>query len=262
MGSTGKTKSTSSFISAQPISAKPVTEEEPVSEYQKSPSEDENNLEGYTTFTNIPKNTEKWFENPKLSNAVSWKNNLTPAQKSALDFYTGSGYTNLNNELYNKPWDEMTQKYKDKAAEMYNAINGFELHKGIKTVRQCDFQIFGAPAHKKMSVDEVVNYLTNETDKGLIQVNGFLSSTTKPSGTFADSHGVWIDIETPPNKGGGCYVSYLHNNPGEAEYLYNSNSVFQFDPKSVHMESDGYVHVAAKWVGQAQDQTFKKKKKA
>ena len=239
------------------ISAKPMAGG---TELSNQPSDDEKNLEGYTTFTGNTENTVKWFKNPKLSNMEAWEGGLTQDQKNAISYYTGSGYDGLNKELYTKPWDDMTPYYKEKAANLYNAINNFELHKGIKTVRQCDFQIFGSK--KAMTADQVKDYLTNQTIDGHIQINGFMSTTTKPNGTFADSHGVWIDLQTPPNKGGGAYVSHQGNNSGEGEYLYNSNAILRFDPNSVKMGSDGYVHVSAQWVGQAQDQTFKTKSKA
>ena len=239
--------------------AKPVKEEE--SNLLKKPSEDENDLEGVTTFTDYPDKTVKWFNNPKLSNMADWEKGLTDDEKGALSYYTGSGYMSLNPELYNTPWDEMTPSMKKKATNLFNALNKFELNKAIKTVRQCDFQIFGAPSYKKMTAQQVKDYLNNEANGGYIQVNGFLSSTTKPNGTFSDSKGVWIDLTTPPNKGGGAYVSHIGNNSGEAEYLYNNNAVLKFDPNSVHEGKDGYIHVSAEWVGQAKDQHFKNKNK-
>lgn len=236
---------------------KPESEEE---EFAKTPSNDENDLEGFTTFTNNYASTEKWFNNPKLSNMKDWEDNLLTAdEKDTVMYYTGSGYQYLNEEMYNEHWDDMSSYQKKKAINLYEAINKFELNKGINTVRQCDFKIFGSK--KTMTVDQVIDFLKNKTIDGHVQVDGFLSSTTKPSGTYADSHGLWIDIKTPPNKGGGAYVSDVGYNAGESEYLFNSNAVFKFDVNSVHKDSNGYVHVSAEWVGQAKDQAKKKKKK-
>lgn len=241
--------------SGKKISAKPIQE----SEYIKAPDTGEQVVDGVTNFTSNVSSTVKWFNNPKMSNMAEWEKGLTPAQESAIDYYTGSGYINMNNDLYKTPWDQMTASMKQKAANLYEALNKFELHKAIHTVRQCDFQIFGASEYQSMTPEQVVSYLKNETSDGLIQVNGFLSSTTIPIGTYANKHGVWIDITTPANKGGGGYVSHKGGNDGEGEYLHNSNSVFKFDPNSVHKGKDGYVHVTATWVGQAKDQKFKKK---
>ena len=229
------------------------------SEYLKTRTYDENDVEGVTTFTNNPSSTVKWFNNPKMSNMAEWEKGLTPDQESAVDYYTGSGYQSLNPALYEKPWDEMGSGTKETASNLYEAINKFELNKTIKTVRRCDFQIFGKSYGQSMTAEQVKDYLTNSTKDGLVQVNGFLSSTTNPSGTYAYTKGLHIDFEVPPNKGGGAYVSKVGGNGGESEYLFNSNAVLQFDPNSVESKG-GVVHVKAKWVGQAKDQTFKNKK--
>ena len=146
--------------------------------YIKTRSYDENDLEGVTTFTNNPNSTVKWFNNPKLSNMESWKNGLTDGQDEAIDYYTGSGYHSINPSLYDIPWDSLSDGMKGWASNLYEAINKFELNKAINTVRRCDFQIFGANEGQSMSAEQVKNYLTNVAEDGLVQVNGFLSSTT------------------------------------------------------------------------------------
>ena len=226
----------------------------------KGPSNDENDVKGVTVFGSGSHDAVKWFDNPKMSNHKDWSENLlTHDEKEAVTDYTGSWYMKVNPDLYNKKWDDMDNTTKEGAANLYSAINKFELNKTIKTVRRCDFKIFGQ-AFGKMTVEQVKDYIKNQTDGGLIQINGFLSSTTKPMGTFAYSTGVWLDIETPPNKGGCAYVSKVGYNMSESEVVHNSNSVFKFDADSVKMGDDGKIHVSCKWVGQAKDQAFKKKK--
>ena len=226
----------------------------------KTRSYDENDVEGVTTFTNNPSSTVKWFNNPKMSNMAEWEGDLTSEQKHAITYYTSSGYGSINPSLYDTPWSDMSDHMKGLASNIYEGLNKFELNKAINTVRNCDFQIFGANQGQEMSVEQVKDYLTNKTKDGLVQVNGFLSSTTKPGGTFHHNSGLHIDFEVPPNKGGGGYVSTAGVNSGEGEYLFNSNAVFQFDPNSVEQKG-GVIHVKAKWVGQAADQAFKNKKK-
>ena len=228
------------------------------SKYLRTRTYDENDVGGITTFTNNPSSTVKWFNNPKMSNMAEWEKGLTSDQESAVDYYTGSGYHSINPSLYDIPWDSLSDGMKEQASNLFEAINKFELNKSINTVRRCDFQIFGASEGQSMSVEQVKNYLTNVATDGLVQANGFLSSTTNPSGTYAYANGLRIDFEVPPNKGGGAYVSKVGGNGGESEYLFNSNAVFQFDPNSVEQKG-GIIHVKAKWVGQAKDQAFKKK---
>ena len=271
MGSTGKKKTSTPTAPIPQAESSPQVETQGEQEQGtpnvggfdliKQQSEDENDLEGVTTFTDNSANTVKWFNNPKLSNHSEWKDNLlTYNEQEAIQYYTGSWYHSINPYLYNIPWDKLDDSDKKRASDLYHAINKFELNKAIKTVRQCGFQIFGS--NTKMSAQEVINYLNNETVDGHIQINGFLSSTTRPSGTFAANKGVWIDLYTPPNKGGCAYVSSVGGNSSESEVLYNNNAILKFDASSVHYNpSDGYVHVSAQWVGQATDQHFKNKKK-
>ncbi|MBP5423808.1 MAG: hypothetical protein J6Y78_15335 [Paludibacteraceae bacterium] len=223
----------------------------------KGPSNDENDVKGVTTF-NSPDGALKWFNNPKMSNHEEWKSDLlTDSEEHAIHYYVGSDYDDLNDALYLKKWDMIDGHNKKISTNLYNAINKFELNKAIHTVRRCDFKIFGS--NTAMSVEQVVDFLTNHTDGGLIQTNGFLSTTTKPEGTYSHTKGLKINFTIPPNKGGGAYISGIAHNYGESEYLLNNNAVLRFNPKSVKIGDHGYVEVDAEWVGQAKDQAFKKK---
>ena len=223
---------------------------------EKTPSDDENDLEGVATLT--LKGQQKWFSNPKLSNHDAWYSDLTIDQQDAIDYYVSSNYQYLNDELYTIPWDEMSPAQKEKAADLYEAINGFELNKAVKLLRICNFQIFGLPKGTKLSEQGLKDLLSEQQD---YQTNGFLSFTTKTEhGTYSHSKGIMIDLVMPPNKGGGAWLG-THFNEGESEFLLNSNAVLRFDPDSVYTDALGRLHVSATWLGQAKDQVFKSKKK-
>ena len=216
--------------------------------------------EKFTVF-NSYEGSQKWFNNPDLSNSSTWPGELTPEEKQAVGSYTGTGYGTVNSELYNVPWEEMSSKQKEKAANIYNALNKFELKKGITVTRQSDFQIFGASEYSKMTVDEVKNYLSGT--KGIVQNDGFLSTSANNKGAAIEGSGLVVTYHIPPSKGAGAYVNPISHNAGsyENEFLINNNAVFKFDVNSIHMGSDGKIHATAEWLGQAKNQSLIKKSK-
>ena len=200
---------------------------------------------------------DKWFANPKLSNYEEWIAGLTAAEKSIIYYYTGSGYDNLNDELYTTPWDLMYESDKLKAATLYEALNKFELHHGLTVMRQCDSRVFGvAPG---ASADKIVEQL--KQSNGVVQANGFMSTGASGSGTSVDSSGVVLKIEVPPSKGAGAYIKSMGIGH-EHEFLMNSNGVYKVDVNSVHKGSDGKVHATMRWIGQAKIQTIDPKNKS
>ena len=205
-----------------------------------------------------PQAAEKWFNNPEKSNHAEWEKNLSSNESGAIDYYTGNGFVPINEGLYNTPVNQLPSGVKSEIQNLHDAISKFELKKGINTVRQCGFQIFGGKKGQKMTVQQVIDFVN--ANNGTLQINGFLSSTTKQNGTYAKEKGVWLDIKTPANKGGCAYVTSVGGNYGESEVLHNNNSVFKVDVNSIHIDSKGYVHATMEWIGQAAEQSFKNKK--
>ena len=229
-------------------------EQEPNNGLVNTPSDDENDLEGVALFekSNVNPNShvDKWFANPKLSNYTDWQKGLTAEERNAIAFYTGSGYDNLNDDLYNKPWAEMSNSYKEKASNLYNAINKFELNKAIQVSRATYLSYFGN-AH---TTEQFLSVL--QQTGGIYQFNGFQSTSTGPKPAFGGD--LIIHYTIPPSKGAGAYTRPISEHPSEREFTINTNAVVQFDLSSV--KSDGYhTHVNAVWLGQAADQAFKKK---
>ena len=259
MGATGTTKKVT-LTNGQSVVAVSVgagNEEEQAQEKQeqenelvKTPSE---GLDGVTTFEGSTDSaTDKWFANPKLSNYVAWEQGLTSDERSGIKFYTGNGYTNLNDQLYNKPWEKMDGYYKEKATALYNAINKFELNKSIMTSRGTNLSYFGGA----QNADDLRQFLSG-TD-GVVQFNGFQSTTTGPKPAFSGN--LIIHYTIPPSKGAGAYVRPISLHPNEGEFTVNNNAVVKFDLDSI--KKTGYTtHINAVWLGQAADQHFKKKGK-
>ena len=209
-------------------------------------------------FGDGPKAQDWWREHEEFSNAKDWEDNLlTTDEANAIEAWVGAGYGDMA-ELYYTQWDNMEDWEKQMATNMYNAINKFELKKGIRVNRGTDFDIFGGSYG--MTADDVKKYLETNTDHGLIQNDGFLSFSTRKNGVPVAGSGLVIHLDVPPNKGGGAYISNsIGGNRNEKEYLLNNNSIMQFDSKSVRTDDNGKVHVNAKLVGRAEMQTIYKK---
>ena len=231
---------------------KSLPQGEPDNGYINQPTNDENDMEGIATFEHSSVTAvDKWFSNPKLSNYEDFedyvKNNYSA--ESAIDYYTGNGYDYLNEELYETPWDDMTDSKKKKAADLFNALNQFELNKAILCSRGTSLSYFGN-SHNAEGLKDFLN-----KSDGLLQFNGFQSTSTGSDPAFGGS--LVIHYTIPPSKGAGAYVRPISNHPSEREFLLNTNGVFKFDTSSIKV-IHGTVHINAAWVGQAADQVFTK----
>lgn len=210
-----------------------------------------------------------WREHDEFSNAGDWEENeLTTDESDAVDWWTNEGYHDAK-ALYETPITGMEPHLYDAISDLTNAINKFELKKGMTVHRATSFLIFGAESKgQKLSVDEVKNFIKTNTDKGLMQIDGFMSFTTRPNGVAVAARGAVIDLDVPPNKGMGAYVSGVGGNYTEREYLTNRNAILRFDANSVRQDDHGLIHVKARLMGRAERQTidpqntskFKKKK--
>ena len=215
---------------------------------------------GYAVGEDYPwKKAENWWnEHSDISNAKEWGDNLTPDEKNAVQYWVSSGYYKLS-ELYKTEWDSLPEDKKQKAINLYNALNKFELKKGITVNRATDFKIFGGG---NMTAEQLRNFLKNDANGGVLQSDGFMAFSTLKNGVDVESGKVVIHLNVPPNKGYGAYVSNVGMNTGEREYLVNNNAVLKFDPNSVYEASNGQIHVNAKMLGNAKMQTIDSKNKS
>ena len=210
------------------------------------------------THFNSYEGSQKWMANPDLTNSVEWMKGLTPEQLSAIKHYTGSGYVGVNNAMYGKPWDQMTATEKQRASALYEAINKFELKKGITITRQCNTQIFGKAG---MTMEQIKSTL--DKSGGYVQNNGFLSFSTNDKGVAINASGVIISLKVPPSKGAVAYVNPISTHKGsvENETIVNSNSILKFDTGSMKQVGNK-IYIEAEWVGQAKNQTIDPKNKS
>lgn len=202
--------------------------------------------------------TDWWMNNTELSNMKEWYENTTPKEDTAIENWVGADYHDFA-DLYDVPWDELPLYQKMAITNLYNAINKFELKKGITVNRATNFKIFGSDMH--MTAEQVQKYLETQTQDGMIQADGFMSFSTVTNGVPVAGSGLIIHLDVPPSTGAGAYVPPIGGNHAEREFLLNNNSILKFDPKSVRKDSNG-VHVNAKLVGRAEMQTIDEKNKS
>lgn len=202
--------------------------------------------------------TEWWKEHDDISNFGSWVDGLSKEENSALKSWADIGYSLLSN-LYGTEWDKLDPYTKSLATRVYDALNKFELKKGITVDRATNFRIFGNTG--MMTEDQVRDFIANKTDGGLIQSDGFMSFSTVTNGYQVAGKGLVIHLNVPPSKGAGAYIGNV--NPYEKEYLLNNNSILKFDKNSVRTVAGPNgakrIHVNATVVGRADMQTIDKK---
>ena len=209
--------------------------------------------EKYTEFNN-QSGANKWFQNDKLSNYNEWKTSLTQDELDAIHWYTGTGYDS-NYSLYTKKWDDLGSYNKEKITNLWNALNKFELKKGITVTRQTDAQILGFNQTDHPTVQQVKDLLSKTN--GVVQLNGFSSTGADDHGVKVAGSGVQVTFKIPPSKGAGAYIANHSNLKGENEFLLNNNAVIKYDLNSVK-KVGRKIYVTAYWLGNAKDQKFKK----
>lgn len=204
------------------------------------------------TYETIGKEPYSWFTDH--SNVVSWETDkINKNEKKAVEHYTGYGYRSINKAQYNIPWEDMDSSQKETISSLHNALNKFELKRGIIVDRACDFQIFGADKYDTMSITDIRNFL--KPSNGVLQHDGFLSFSTNKDGHAIAGSGVVIHLKVPPSKGSGAYVAGISSHSGEHEFLLNNNAVIKYDYNSMY--SDGHsIHINAEWQGNMDAQTI------
>lgn len=193
----------------------------------------------------------QWFQDN--SNIVDWSGNLLGKEVVAIDKYTGSYYTGMNNEQYTIPWESGDGNYRNEIVDLHNAISKYELNTGVVVTRGCDFQIFGADKHDGMSLQEIRDYLS--PTGGVVQNDGFMSFTTYRGGHSIAGHGLIIRLRVPPSVGAGAYVDHISSHQGEQEFILNNNAVLKFDLSSLRREG-GTTYIDADWIGNTSAQTI------
>jgi len=204
--------------------------------------------------------TRKWMMNPENTSSSTWESELSYDELSAVRSYTGSSYTSMNTALYTKEWDEIPQSMREKIANAHEALNKYEVKKGIEITRQCDFRILGFDQGYKPTIKQLKQLFK---DSGTyFQNDGFLSFAVNKRGVaIGGGSGLVLHLRVPPSKGAGAYVNpiSMHSGQTENEFLVNTNAVLRFDPDSAFVDSSGRVHLTAYHEGRARMQAIDSK---
>ena len=187
-----------------------------------------------------------------ISNIEDWYNGLTPDEREVLDDYVGNGYSDINKAQYNTPWENMSDYQKERIATLHDALDKFDLDKGIEVYRETDFKVFGS--NSPMSMSEIRQYLLKNGDTQ--QIDGFMSFSTHAGGSAVDGRGLIIEMKIPPSVGAGAYIGNTLGIKDESEFLVNTNSVLKYDMNSMYVDGKNRVHIKAEWQGRSEAQTI------
>lgn len=192
-----------------------------------------------------------WFADENNSNSTDWLTNLTQGEKTALKDYTGESgidYKKINKALYTQNWEDISPAVRARIEDMDRAFEKSVILKGMQVTRQCDFKIFGSS--KSMSIEQIKDYIKKNGDNGVLENKGYLSFGANNHGAAIAGWGLVIHAKVPPSRGAGAYINPISKMSGssENEFLFNRNSNFKFDLKSLRKDSSGKIHINATWV--------------
>lgn len=184
------------------------------------------------------------------SNIDEWERGLSIDEKTVINSYTGSKFTQMNDALYKVPYDEISPILKAKITDLSNAISKFELNKGIEVTRESSASLFGG----NTTIADIKKFL--QPTNGVVQINGFMSSAfTSDKGAAYNSDDIVVHYKVPASKGAGAYVDRISSNAGENEFLFNNNGVYKYDINSLRVINNK-IHINAKWIGRAKKQAL------
>lgn len=202
----------------------------------------------------VKKSTQFYNDN---SNFQTWFNGgMRGEEYDSIKAYTGESgmsYHVVNKALYTQDYEDMNPQTQKAVDNIVSGLNKFELLKGIQVTRQCDFKIFGAPSGKKMTIDQIKDFIKKNADPkdGTLENKGLLSFGSNNHGAEIDGSGLVIHAKVPPSVGAGAYINPLSKHGGsyENEWLFNAHSKFKFDISSLRKDSEGKIHINAVWKG-------------
>lgn len=147
-----------------------------------------------------------------------WRNNLLPDQLSAVRFYTGSAYEDINDALRISGLHNASSRMQETIANITDAIDKFKLKKSLTVYRGASGAIFGGDK----TVDEI-NAMARAgarlTDKG------FMSTSASEGAQFGGDYRFVITV--PAGTGRGAYVAPVSHYGSENEFLLQRNSTFK-----------------------------------
>lgn len=174
---------------------------------------------------------------PEYSNHTTPDSAPAMSLKRAVNLYTGTGYADLNNDLYHgrKHRDQTTQEIDDRLAHHFK-------HTAIPLDRQMVVH-----AGLKPPAANTLEKRLHETD-GVINVPAYLSTSLRPTiaNSFADGGAIskrknpdvderhHLRIHLPAGYKQGHYIEPHTDNMGEFEYLLNKGQKFKIVGHDIH----------------------------
>ena len=167
---------------------------------------------GYANIYGSNEETDKFFGTPE------WIDSLTPGEKSAVTWYTGSAYSSLNHNLRTgDDLSECSDYQKSQIEKMDKAIAKAELKEPITLYRGSSTDLLGGA-----KTVEDIQKLVGATVKD----KAYVSASVSKNGSFSHQP-IAYKIIVPAGKGRGAYVGNISNVKSEAEYLMKRNATYK-----------------------------------
>lgn len=147
-----------------------------------------------------------------------WKKNLTPEQLSAVRYYTGSAYEDINDALRISGLSNAPHDMQETIARITSALDKFNLKKSLTVYRGASGAIFGG--NKTVAeINAMARAGARLTDKG------FMSTSASEGANFGGDYRFVITV--PAGTGRGAYVAPVSHYRSENEFLLQRNSTFK-----------------------------------
>lgn len=160
--------------------------------------------------------------------AETWYQDLSDAERDAVDFYSRKGYEAMNETLRQNAEPDPFYKARAEAAipEMQKALSKYDLPQDTVLHRIDDGSLIGGA---KTLTDVKAMVGKEVTDPGFTSATAQLTRGLERELTMGQDAGmVRYHIKTPAGKGSGAYLGRATGNTmSEREYIYNSGSKFK-----------------------------------
>ena len=176
---------------------------------------------------------------------------LNKDEKRAINEYTTSAYSKINNLLRGKYKGETKEKFKNKYTPTINniskALRKAKAHDNIMVYRGTTPSIFKGYLTEK-ELDGILDMAIdldklNKKVKGLIiEDKGFMSTTVNSNGTTAESFagGILLEIKVDKGATGGAYIAPISKFKAEGEWLLDKGTKLQIEEITMDKDTEGY----------------------
>ena len=181
---------------------------------------------------------DRLLEQYRNSSFGSWHDGLSVDETTAIEEYSGDGYSGINGLLRGhmtekmvKAWDDVSRmEIREMIDHINDSISRFELKKGIKVYRTCEKDVF--------------ENLSTQVGSKFVD-DGFVSTTVLNKKVASGN--VFMEIDVPPGTGRGAWINPLSGAADEEwEFLLQRGSVFEITDVS---DVGDDIVVKMKWTG-------------